>query len=187
MAQQAYSIKVTVIQTLTNTKKMMKMLLVTEFPNEAEKFYAVDKDNMNEALLVILKKGWKKFFSKWDRSGDPQALRIHFVQAAWDMATMDEALFNQLPESIQKQAAGHRQQYAIGLERLARKVEVLKAAKTIVEADKDEALKMTTVVNGKKKALVAVVAEELNELLKIASNDGYDAFGLYEVRKTEKF
>lgn len=163
------------------------MLLVTDYRNEAEKFYYAGDGQMNDALLAILKRGWKKFFSKWDLNVDPKALRYHFVQEHWDMATMDEALFKQLPMSLQKTGEGHRNRYRIGLERLERKVELLNAAKQLVEAPKEEALKMTTKVNGKTRPLIAVVAEELNEILKDASSDGYTSTALYEIRKTEKF
>lgn len=163
------------------------MLLVTNYRNEAEKFYYAENGKAEAAFLAILKQGWKKYFQKWDRNVDPMALRYHFTQEHWEMATMDEALFNQLPEGMRKLAAGHRNRYRLGMERLNRKVEMLNAAKKLVEAPKEDALKMTTTVNGKKRPLVVVVAEELNEFLKDATNDGYTATELYEIRKTEKY
>lgn len=163
------------------------MLLVTDYRNEAEKFYYAGDGQMNEALLAVLKRGWKKFFSKWNLTVDPQDIRYHFTQDNWDMGRMDDTLFDQLPESIQKKFAGVRNGYRLSMERLERKVEMVNAAKTLVEAPKEEALKMTIKVNGKTRPLVAVVAEELNEILKTVSNDGYNSTALYEVRKTEKF
>lgn len=163
------------------------MLLVTDYRNEAQKFYYAGDGKANEAFLAILKQGWKKFFSKWDLTVDPQSLRYSFTSEHWDMATMDEALFVQLPESLKKLAAGHRNRYRLGMERMERKVELLNEAKKLVEAPKDEALKMTTKVNGKNRPLVVVVAEELNEFLKDSTNDGYSSTALFEIRKTEKF
>lgn len=163
------------------------MLLVTNFPHEAEKFYYAEKGKADAAFLAVLKQGWKKYFKNWDQTVDPQALRYHYTKEHWEMATMDEALFQQLPEGMKKTVAGARNRYRIGLERLERKVEMVNAAKVLVEAPTEEALKMTTTVNGKKRPLVAVVAEELNVFLKETTNDGYNAVELYEIRKTEKF
>lgn len=163
------------------------MLLVTNYRHEAEKFYYAEEGKAEAAFLAILKQAWKKYFAKWDLTVDPQALRYHFTQEHWEMATMDDALFEQLPEGMKKLAAGHRNRYRIGMERLNRKVEMLNAAKTLIKAPKEEALKMTTTVNGKKRPLVVVVAEELNEFLKDATNDGYTSTELYTIHKTEKF
>lgn len=163
------------------------MLLVTDYHNEAEKFYYVEPGKVNEAYLAVLTRGWKKFFRKWDTTVDPQALRYHFVQEDWEMATMDQDVFDRLPETMKKNAGKNRIRYTNGMKKLERKVEMVKAAKTLVEAPKADAVKMTITVDGKKRPLVIVVAEELNEFLKEATNDGYTATELFEVRKTEKF
>ena len=166
---------------------MINMLLITDYNNEAEKFYYAPKGQENEAYLAVLKKAWKKFFSKWDTTVDPTALRYHFVQEDWDMATLDDAVVVTLPDTMKKKVEQNRLRYRNGLVRLERKAEMVRAAKTLVEAPKDEALKMTIKVAGKTRPLVQVVAEELDKFLQDATNDGYNATKLFTVQKTEKF
>jgi hypothetical protein len=162
------------------------MLLVTDYNYEAEKFYYAAKGQENEAYLAVLKKAWKKFFAKWPTTADPQALRYHFVQEDWDMATLDDALVAALPETMKKKVEQNRLRYRNGLARLERKAEMVRAAKALVEAPKDEALKMTIKVDGKNRPLAQVVAEELNKFLQEATNDGYNATELFTIQKTEK-
>lgn len=163
------------------------MLLVTDYNNEAEKFYYAAKGQENEAYLAVLKKAWKKFFSKWDTVADPQAIRYHFIQEDWDMATLDDAVVATLPETMKKKVEQNRLRYRNNIAHLERKAEMVRAAKALVEAPKDEALKMTIKVDGKTRPLVQLVAEELNKFLQDASNDGYTCTELFTIQKTEKF
>lgn len=163
------------------------MLLVTDYRYEGQKFYYAAKGQENEAYLAVLKKAWKKFFAKWDTIADPAAIRYHFVQEDWDMATLDDAVVAALPETMKKKVEQNKLRYRNGLAQLERKAAAVRNAKVLVEAPKDEALAMTTKVDGKTRPLAQVVAEELNEFLQDATNDGYDHTDLFKVKKTENF
>lgn len=167
---------------------MMKMIFVTEF-NDTERYYYFEtQEQKSRALLAILTKAHKEFFAKDKTVVDTSRLRYRFVQEDWDMATLDDAVVETLPESMKKKVMANKNRYNFALAEEERRVAALFALRNMMAMPVEEAIALTVKVdNGKKAPAIQVIADALNEIVKERTNDGYRNGQIFEIRKTQKF
>lgn len=164
------------------------MIFVTDFNSKERYYYFETVEQKHRALLAILTKAHKKFFAKDEMVVDTSRLRYRFITEDWEMANLDDAVVEALPEIMKKRALANKNRYNFALAEEERRVAAITTLRNMMAMPVDEALALTMKdKNGKKKPAIEVVADELNEIVKERTNDGYSNEQIFELRQTEKY
>lgn len=164
------------------------MIFVTEFNNKERYYYFETKEQKSRALLAILTKAHKEFFAKDELTVDMNQIRYRFVKEDWEMATLDDAVVATLPETMQKKVLANKNRYNFAFEAENRRVSAIFALRNMMAMPVEEAIALTVKDNnGKNAPAIQVIADELNEIVKERTNDGYRNGQIFEIRKTEKY
>lgn len=142
------------------------MLLTTQYKNGTVRYYSYETEyQKTKALLAIMKNGWKYFPTSISLDVNRESVRHHFTAAEWEMAILKDMVYEALPPMMKAKVATVKTTFSALMEEQTNQAKTINAARRIVQASKEDALKMKTKVKGELKPSILVVAAELDELL----------------------
>lgn len=159
------------------------MLITTQYKNGTVNYYSYETEyQKTKALLAIIKNGWKYFPKNTTLDDNRESVRHHFTVAEWEMATLKDMVYEALPPMMKAKVATVKATFSSLMEEQTRQVKTINAARRIIQASKEDALKMRVKVKGELKPSILVIAAELDEFL----YRKYEMH-LYSEQKTEDY